>query len=191
MQPWATIHDAMIKQHCGDKLAGHVRQDSKVIQAREKPVKSKACKDSPKRKPGRPRKGEEVRAKPLKRLDLHPKRTLEESLSYLPSQCNVGTKKNSKGYKESWVGYKLHIDCIDGDIPVSAILTSTSLHDSQVAITLAWMSAKRITNLYGLMDVAYDAPQVLGFSESMGHKPINDNKGASAISDLSAERNFA
>ncbi len=93
----------------------------------------------------------------------------------MPSQCNVGTKKNSKGYKESWTGYKLHVDCIDGDIPVSAILTSASLHDSQAAIPLAQMSAERITNLYDLMDAAYDAPQIHGFSESLGHRPIIDN----------------
>jgi hypothetical protein len=93
----------------------------------------------------------------------------------LPTQCNVGTKKNSKGYKESWTGYKLHVDCIDGDIPVSAILTSASLHDSQAAIPLAQMSAERITNLYDLMDSAYDAPQIHRFSESLGHKAIIDN----------------
>jgi len=100
---------------------------------------------------------------------------LEENLLDLPSKCNVGTKKNSKGYKESWTGYKLHVDCIDGDIPVSVILTSASLHDSQVAIPLAQMSAERLTNLYDLMDSAYDAPQIHSFSESQGHRAIIDN----------------
>jgi hypothetical protein len=170
-----TIHEAMIEEHCGDKLAGHISRDATAIKAREKPVKSKACKESPKRKPGRPPKGERVPANPPKKLDLQPTRTLEENLYDLPSQCNVGTKKNSKGYKESWTGYKLHVDCIDGDIPVSAILTSASLHDSQAAIPLAQMSAERITNLYDLMDAAYDAPQIHTFSESLGHRPIIDN----------------
>jgi len=132
-----------------------------------------------KRKPGRPRKGEVVAPKAPKRLDQQPERTLEENLKDLPrdlpSQCNVGTKKNSKGYKESWIGYKLHLDCIDGDIPVSAILTSASLHDSQAAIPLSQMSSGRITNLYDLMDSAYDAPQIHGFSEKLGHKPIIDH----------------
>jgi hypothetical protein len=59
-----------------------------------------------------------------------------------------GCKKNSQSKKEFWRGYKLHLDVIDGDIPVSAILTSASLHDSQVAIPLAQMSAGRIVNLY-------------------------------------------
>ena len=49
--------------------------------------------------------------------------------------------------KESWIGYKLHLDCIDGDIPVSAILSSASLHDSQAAIPLSQMSYQRLTNL--------------------------------------------
>jgi hypothetical protein len=28
----------------------------------------------------------------------------------LPAACDVGTEKNSKGFKERWTGYKLHID---------------------------------------------------------------------------------
>ncbi len=36
---------------------------------------------------------------------------------------------------------------IDGDIPVSFILSSASLQDSQVAIPLAQMTAERIINL--------------------------------------------
>ena len=40
-------------------------------------------------------------------------------------------KKDSKGYKSTWVGYKLHIDVADGQIPISCLLTSASLHDSQ------------------------------------------------------------
>ncbi len=87
----------------------------------------------------------------------------------------MGTKKNSKGYKTTWIGYKLHIDCIDGDIPVSVILTSASLHDSQVAIPPAQMSSERVTSLYDLMDSAYDAPQVHSFSKFLEHVPIIDH----------------
>ena len=56
-------------------------------------------------------------------------------LNDLPTAYNLGTKKNSKGYKVSWIGFKLHIDEADGGIPISAILTSAFTHDSQVAIT--------------------------------------------------------
>ncbi len=27
----------------------------------------------------------------------------------LPRLCDIGCRKNSKGYKETWVGYKLHL----------------------------------------------------------------------------------
>jgi hypothetical protein len=100
--------------------------------------------------------------------------TLEELLADLPRECNVGSKKNSKGYLETWVGYKLHLDVADGQIPVSCLLTSASLHDSQAAIPLAQLSARRVTNLYDLMDSAYDAQAIHEHSRSLGHVPIID-----------------
>ncbi len=36
-------------------------------------------------------------------------------LEDLPKDCDVGTKKDSKGYKKSWRGYKLHIDTTEND----------------------------------------------------------------------------
>ena len=80
--------------------------------------------------------------------------SLAEMLADLPRHCAVGMKRNAKGYKTSWIGYKLHLDVADGDIPVSCVLTSASLHDSQAAIPLASMTAARLTNLYDLMDAA-------------------------------------
>ena len=71
-------------------------------------------------------------------------------------------------------GYKLHLDAADGGIPLSCMLTSASLHDSQVAIPLATMTAQRVTNLYDLMDSAYDAPEIRANSESLGQVPIID-----------------
>jgi hypothetical protein len=63
--------------------------------------------------------------------------SVAELLAGLPRHCAVGTKRNAKGYQTSWTGYKLHLDVADGGIPVSCLLTSASLHDSQVAIQLA------------------------------------------------------
>ena len=60
---------------------------------------------------------------------MQPGRSLPENVAELPRACSWGSKTNSQGKKESWKGYKLHLDCIDGDIPISAILTSASLHD--------------------------------------------------------------
>ena len=127
----------------------------------------------PKRKRGRPKKGEE-RPKVLKRLDRQAAMTLPAMLDDLPTDCDVGMKKDSKGYKSTWVGYKLHLDVADGQIPISCLLTSASLHDSQAAIPLATLSAERTTNLYDLMDAAYDAEPIRQHSRSLGHVPLID-----------------
>jgi len=99
---------------------------------------------------------------------------LSAMLNDLPKACDVGTKRNSKGHQISWIGYKLHIDAADGGIPVSCLLSSASMHDSQAAIPLAEITAQRVCNLYDLMDAAYDAPQIHEHSHKLGHVPIID-----------------
>ena len=166
-------HEALIRETHQDRLVGHLSRDSTAIEAREKPVTTDKVPPPPKRKRGRPKKGEE-RPKAPKRLDRQATMSLPEMLDDLPTDCAVGTKKNSKGYKSTWVGYKLHIDVADGQIPVGCILTSASLHDSQAAIPLATMSAERVTNFYDLMDAAYDAEPIREHSRSLGHVPLID-----------------
>ena len=63
-------------------------------------------------------------------------------LKDLPKACDKGAKKDSKGNTIYWTGYKLHLDTIDGGIPVSALLTSASVNDSQAAIPLATITKK-------------------------------------------------
>ena len=99
---------------------------------------------------------------------------LGEMLADLPTRCDIGGKKNSQGNTEYWTGYKLHLDVADGQIPISAVLTSASVHDSQVAIPLATMSTQRVTYCYELMDAGYDAYHIAEQSRSMGHVPIID-----------------
>jgi len=166
----ARLHEAPVKRSLGDRPVRHVSRDSTAIEAREKP-QPKATK--PKRRRGRPRKGEE-RPKERRRLERQFEMTLPEMLDDLPKACTVGTKRNAKGCKTSWIGYKLHIDAADGGIPVSCILTSASLHDSQAAIPLATMTGERVTNLYDLMDSAYDAIEVGWHCYLQGHVPIID-----------------
>jgi hypothetical protein len=168
------IHENMVKTHAGCKLVGHVSRDATAIEAPERPAPKAAAAAPTPRKRGRPKKGEVRPAPPLKRLELQPHRTLAENLADLPTRCDVGCKRNSQGYQESWIGYKLHLDTIDGDIPASALLTSASVHDSQPAIPLAQLTAQRVTSLYDLMDSAYDAPQIHAFSRRLGHVPIID-----------------
>ena len=172
------VHESLINEHLKDQLIGHISRDSTAIEAREKPQKKEKIADKsksqkPKRKPGRPKKGEEQVKDPT-RLERQQSMTLVEALKDLPKDCDVGTKKNSQGYKESWIGYKLHIDAADGQIPVSCILTSASVHDSQAALPLAEMTNQRVTNLYDLMDSAYDASIIKERSKSLGHVPIID-----------------
>jgi hypothetical protein len=62
----------------------------------------------------------------------------------------------------------------DGGIPICAVLTSASTHDRQVAIPLAKMSSERVTNLYDVMDSAYDVPQIHDMSRQLGHIPLID-----------------
>jgi len=117
------VHESVIKEHMGAKIVGHISRDSTSIDAREKPVKKiKILK--PKKKRGRPRKGE-IRIKDLTRLERQQSMGTTEMLEELPKVCDVGTKMNSKGYKKSWIGYKLHIDAADGHIPISCIDPST------------------------------------------------------------------
>jgi hypothetical protein len=167
------VHEALIVQTHKDRLVGHISRDSTAIEAREKPVRV-AAPEKPKYKPGRPRKGEQRPEKEARRLERQPGMSLEAMLADLPRHCAVGTKRNAKGHQESWTGYKLHLDVADGGIPISCLLTAASLHDSQVAIPLASMTAARITNLYDLMDSAYDVPEIKDHSRSLGHVPIID-----------------
>jgi len=170
------IHETMVKTHCGPKLAGHISRDATAIEAREKPIKKATITAAaPKRKHGRPRKGEEPTPKEPTRLEIQLTRELDENLADIPSVCDWGTKRDSKGNSYSWVGYKLHLDTIDGDIPVSALLSSASMHDSQAAIPLSQLSAQRVTNLYDLMDAAYDSRCIREISTRLNHVPLIDS----------------
>ena len=167
------LHEALIDKTLRDHLVGHVSRDSTAIEGREKPAPKPAPSATPKRRRGRPRKGEQ-RPKVPRRLERQLHMTLAEMLDDLPRAPDVGVKQGAKGYQESWSGYKLHIDAADGGIPLSCNLTSASVHDSQVAIPLATLTAARVTHLYDLMDSAYDAPEIRAHSESLGHVAIID-----------------
>lgn len=166
------VHGTLISKVYKNHLVGHVSRDSTSINGREKPLR-KEKKEAKLKKRGRPKKGEECPKEP-KRLDRQIEMTQEERLADLPKACNVGAKANSKGNREYWIGYKCHIDTADGDIPLGCIVTSASVHDSQVAIPLAEDTASKVTSLYDLMDAAYDCPQIIQHSKGLGHIPIID-----------------
>lgn len=168
------VHEALILAFQSERLIGHISRDATAIEAREKAAKKPKLPPEKKRKRGRPKKGEPPTLKEQKRLERQLSMSLEEMLADLPKACDVGSKKNAKGYLVSWKGYKLHIDTADGQIPISCILTSASVHDSQVALPLASMTKQRVTNLYDVMDSAYDAEIIREHSKQQGHVPLID-----------------
>jgi Transposase DDE domain/Transposase domain (DUF772) len=175
------LHEALIQDTQADRLVGHISRDSTAIEAREKPATSDkpAPEAKPKGKRGRPRKGETRPAPPMRRIERQldmARRGMPAAamLADLPRACDVGAKQNAKGYRETWIGYKLHIDTADGEIPISCVLTAASVHDSQVAIPLATITAGRVTNLYDLMDSAYDVAAIKQHSRDLNHVPIID-----------------
>ena len=120
------LHEGLLDRTLEGHLAGHLSRDSTAIAGRESPAPKPAPTGKPKRRRGRPPKGEQ-RPKEPRRLQRQASMTLQEMLKDLPKVCDVGIKRNAKGHQESWTGYKLHLDAIDGGIPVSCLLTSASV----------------------------------------------------------------
>jgi hypothetical protein len=167
------VHAALVERTQSERLIGHILRDSTAIEAREKPQpKIAPTAPAPPRshhKSKKPKSPEQ-----MTRLDRQCSgtMTLDEMLAELPRACDVGCKTNSKGSKNFWVGYKLHLDVADGQIPISCVLTSASLNDTQVAVPLALLTAQRVTSLYDLMDMGYDSDQIREHSVGLGHVPI-------------------
>lgn len=187
------IHKALVTEHLGDKIVGHSSLDSTAIKGREKSCRQNTPKSKEKKKRGRKSKAEkaamaeqELAAIKTRRLELQPYRSLNENLMDLPTGCDWGGKCNSQGKYEYWKGYKLHLTVGDGGIPLSAILTSASPHDSQAAIPLMQKTCGLVGQIfYDLADSAYDAPEIHEMSRSFGHVPIIDpNKRRGAEAEL-------
>jgi hypothetical protein len=180
------VHEAMIAATHKDRLVGHICRDGTAIEAREKPGRppeaavSPEAKEQPEapvqetKKRGRRRRGEERPPAAPRLIERQTSMSLKDMLAALPMHCAKGVKRNAKGFKESWIGYKLHLDIADGGIPISALLTAASVHDGQAAIPLATMTAARVTSLYDVMDSAYDDAAIRSHSRSLGHVPIID-----------------
>jgi hypothetical protein len=168
------VHAALSRRTQSQRLVGHILRDASAIEAREKPApKPPEASVAPVRRLHR-RSGTAKRPEQMTRIERQcsGSMTLQEMLAELPRACNVGCKPNSKGIKQSWTGYKLHMDVADGQIPISCVLTSASLNDSQVAIPLALMTAQRVSSCYDLMDAGYDCEAIREHSRKLGHVPI-------------------
>ena len=173
------VHEALIKENLGDVLIGHISRDGTAIEGREHPAAYTKATDTvaqpaPRRR-GRPRKGEVRPEAKESKIARQRKQSLREMLAEFPRQCDRGTKCNAQGYKVSWNGYKLHLDTADCGVPISALLSSASMHDSLAALPLARMSQARVKNLYDLMDAAYCSQHIRADSREMGHVPLIDH----------------
>lgn len=180
-------HEALIKATLGEQLIGHLSRDGTAIEARERPIKSKEVvtekpTEAPKKR-GRPRKGEVRPAAKESPLDRQKGQKLAVMLAELPTDCDRGCKCNAQGYKMSWNGYKLHLDTADCGVPISAVLTSASTHDSRAAIPLSLLSAQRVTNLYDVMDAAYCSKTLHEHCRELGHVPLIDHNPRGGVKE--------
>src|SRR5664279_262105 len=166
------VHVAVIQRTQSERLVGHILRDGSAIEAREKAAPKPAQAKGPRRLHRKA--GTAQRPEQMTRIERQASgtMTLAEMVAELPRACNVGCKPNSKGVREYWTGYKLHVDVADGQIPISCVLTSASLNDNQVAIPLAVLTAQRVTSCYDLMDAGYDSEAIRSHSRGLGHVPI-------------------
>lgn len=171
------VHKHLVAEHIGDQIVMHNSRDSTEVVARERPTAKEKKNDEPakpKQKRGRPKKGEVRPPKEDKRLDVQLRQSPGVALQEISKVCDWGAKKDTGGHMHTWKGYKAHIDWADGGVPINVVTTSASVHDSQLAIPMARISAGRVNILYELMDSAYDAPQIRTAIENLGHVPIID-----------------
>src|SRR5882724_11930064 len=149
-----------------------VARDATAISVRERPARKAKKEARPKGKPGR-KKGIPPKPKQLKRQERQLQESADVSIAELPKVCDTGTKRNSKGHDVHWIGYKLHLDVTGDGFPISAVTTSASVHDSQVAIPLMKLTAKRApVVLYHLMDAGYVGKPIIQAAQDLDQVAI-------------------
>jgi hypothetical protein len=166
--------EKFVSAYLGEKTFFYNATDATKIPLRQKPVKVEKEKPKPKKR-GRPKKGET--REPVNPSILQKQKemqTAEEMLSLVATECGVGIKQNSKGNREVWIGGKLHISVVDGDIPITAIYSAANVHDSSVALPLMQETSKKVNYLYDLQDAGYDADIIREYSSQLGHRPVID-----------------
>jgi len=167
-------HQKFIEEYLSDTIFIYNATDATKIPLREKPLIVEK-EDKPKNKVGRPKKGE--KREPIKPKILEQQKnmqTAENMLELVSTNCGVGVKQNSKGNREVWIGGKLHISAVDGDIPIVAFYSGANVHDSSVALPLINETSKRVSYLYDLQDAGYDSDIIKEYSTKLDHKPIID-----------------
>jgi len=167
-------HEKFVQTYLSDKIFFYNATDATKIPLRQKAVKKEKV-EKVKHKRGRPKKGETRESiKPPILGQQQKMSTTEEMLRLVSTNCGVGVKQNSKGNREVWIGGKLHISAVDGDIPITAFYSGANVHDSSLALPLMQETSKRVNYLYDLQDAGYDADIIRDFSTKLGHCSIID-----------------
>jgi len=149
------IHSALTRKYVSEKSLLQVSYDSSAIPAREKASCSETL--SPE-------------------LPEQIINTAENNFSKLPVECDWGAKTDHNKHTKYWKGYKLHLAVTDGDIPLFSFLSSASLHDSRAVIPMMQSLSKDFDWVCELMDAAYDAKEIKGFSRIiLKHIPLIDH----------------
>jgi hypothetical protein len=167
------VHDSLIKKVYSNEILGHIGYDSTALIGREKHLKKEGTRKE-RKKLANQRYEKEKKGELQSRRQKQMTQSLNEMVGELPKMCDFGMKKNSHGTATVWKGFKFHVAVDDMGIPISAILTSASLNDCEVAIPLMTKTKSLVENFYDLMDSAYDVDEIKEFSRSLGHVPIID-----------------
>lgn len=77
----------------------------------------------------------------------------------------------------------MHLDTADCGVPISAMLSSASMHDSRAAIPLSLISTSRVTYLYDVMDAAYCSTELHEHFRSLDHVPLIDHNPRGGAKD--------
>jgi len=169
------VHADFVRRALGRNGAFHVCHDSTAVEARERGVR-------------RPQTDEE-RAKT--ELSAQRTRSADENFALLPTHCDWGCKRDSRGKRTTWRGYKLHVACTDGDIPLCAFVSSANLHDSKAAIPMMQKVSEGFDYFYDLADAGYDAAEIRQASLALKHVPIidrNPRRGEGNVDDAGGRR---
>jgi len=166
--------EKFVSEYLSEKIFFYSAADATKIPLRQKAVKVEKVKAKSKKR-GRPKKGESREpVKPTILKQQKEMKTVAEMIECISTKCGVGIKQNSKGNREVWVGGKLHISAVDGDIPIAAFYSGANVHDSSVALPLIQETSTRVNYLYDLQDAGYDADIIREYSNKLGHRPIID-----------------
>ena len=165
------LHAEFVAEALGANGAFHMCHDSSAIEAREKGTRIRQTEEE--------RKATE--------LGAQRRRSADENFAILPQHCDWGCKRDSKGKRMTWKGYKLHVCCTDGDIPVVAFLSSANLHDSKAMIPMMQKASETFAYFYDLADAGYDAAEIRQASIDLRHVPIidrNPRRGEKNVDDV-------